>query len=231
MCLPGGEILSKSRGNIKALLQFRLVMVQPFYFGKINGEELCLPRNSLSFFSFARKPNASFLEITSAEHFARNFNLSLSIQEHQQFSDIQNIMDNLQVVDGSDLWLYTWGSALFSTSKTYKSLIGHKDIHPIYKWLWKSKCLMKHKVLFWLLLKYRISTKDLIRRKDMELDSYTCEMCIIQNLETSAHLILRCDCAKACWLSIGASVPTTRDIPHIFNSIRRKIGVSFSRRS
>jgi hypothetical protein len=86
---------------------------------------------------------------------------------------------------------------------------------------------MKHKVLFWLLLKDRISTRDLLRRKNKVLDSYSCDLCILQKLETVGHLILPCNFAKACWRVIGATVVTTRSVPHIFNLIERKLGVSF----
>jgi hypothetical protein len=86
---------------------------------------------------------------------------------------------------------------------------------------------MKHKIFFWLLLKDRISTRDILQRKNMVLDSYTCDMCIFQRLETSAHLILRCNFAKACWASIGVSVATTTTVPHIFNRMRRQLQVSF----
>jgi hypothetical protein len=38
---------------------------------------------------------------------------------------------------------------------------------------------MKHKIFFWLLLNDRINTKDLLQRKNYNLDSYTCDMCIL----------------------------------------------------
>jgi hypothetical protein len=85
---------------------------------------------------------------------------------------------------------------------------------------------MKHKVFFWLLLKDRISTRDILRRKGMELDIYT-DLCIMQKMETVAHLILMCNFAKAYWRSIGALVVTTRSMPQIFDLIRRKLGVPF----
>jgi hypothetical protein len=41
----------------------------------------------------------------------------------------------------------------------------------------------------------------------MHLDSYTCENCILQRMETSYHLFLRCNFAKSCWASIGLTAP------------------------
>lgn len=129
---------------------------------------------------------------------------------------------------GKDNWTYIWGTPIFSTSKAYKAMIGHKNVHPIYTWLWKSICQIKHKVFFWLLLKNQLSTRELLRRKQMELDSYTCELCILQKTESMAHLFLRCNFAKACCNSIGITITTTRPVQDsIFRQIRSRLAVPF----
>jgi hypothetical protein len=136
-------------------------------------------------------------------------------------------MDSLHLSSDADTWLFTWGSAIFSTSKAYKALIGHREVHPIYNWLWKAKCQMKHKVFFWLLIKDRLSTRDLLSRKNMSISDVICDLCILQKRESMPHLFLRCNFAKACWQMIGALVPTARPVLHIFNNIRRKLQVPF----
>jgi len=66
--------------------------------------------------------------------------------------------------------------------------MGHKRIHPLFKWLWKTNCQMKHKgFFFWLLLKDGMDTRDILQRKGMQLDSFTCDLCILQRLETTIH--------------------------------------------
>lgn len=103
-------------------------------------------------------------------------------------------------------------------------MVGHRSVHPAFLWIWKSKCQMKHKVFFfWLLLRDRISTIELLRRRNMELDSYTCELCILQRTESVAHLFLKCNFAKTCWQSIGISVITTRPMLQIFRQLKDKI--------
>ena len=77
---------------------------------------------------------------------------------------------------------------------------------PAFKWLWKSSCQNKHKVFFWLLLKDRLSTRNLLRRKTMVLDSYECELCNSRQEETLEHLFLRCPYAIACWNLINLYV-------------------------
>jgi hypothetical protein len=41
----------------------------------------------------------------------------------------------------------------------------------------------------------------------MVLDSYTCEMCMLRQVETLRDLFLHCSFAKNCWASIGVLVP------------------------
>lgn len=61
-----------------------------------------------------------------------------------------------------------------------------------------------------------------------EIESVTCDLCILQRLETSAHLLLRCNFAKACWQSIGITFTSTRSVMQIFRGIRRRLNVSFA---
>lgn len=59
------------------------------------------------------------------------------------------------------------------------------------------------KVFYWRLLKYRLNTKSLLRRKGMDLDSYTCENYILQKEESNIHLFFKCNYVKRCWQKIG----------------------------
>jgi hypothetical protein len=62
----------------------------------------------------------------------------------------------------------------------------------------------------------------------VELDSYTCDLCIRRKTETVAHLFFRCSFAKACWSSIGASVVTSRPVFQILKLLKDKLAVPFS---
>lgn len=115
----------------------------------------------------------------------------------------------------------------FTVSKAYRSIIGSRMVHPVFLWIWKSKGQMKHKVFFWLLLKDRVNTRDMLRRRNMHLDTYTCELCILQRIETTTHLVLKCNFAKACWQLIGVSVITTRPMKQIFTQIQQQLQVPF----
>jgi hypothetical protein len=178
-------------------------------------------------FSIAKYPSASFSETVSRTDFLCNFSLPLSVQANDQLLELQNHIDNRPASDGHDVWSYSWGNRNFSTAKAYKALVGQRPTHPAFLWIWSSKCQMKHKVFFWLLLKDRLSTRELLRRKQMELDSYTCDLCLRGKMETVAHLFFRCTFAKACWNLIGVSVVTSRPILHIIKLIKGEAICSF----
>lgn len=59
------------------------------------------------------------------------------------------------------------------------------------------------KFFFWLFLKNILNTKSVLRRRNMELDSYTSENCILQKEETPSHLFMKCSNARRCWQLIG----------------------------
>ena len=59
---------------------------------------------------------------------------------------------------------------------------------------------------FWLLLKDRLSTRELLRRRNMELPDYNCVHCNTPTEETLEHLFLHCPFAHNCWASINLFV-------------------------
>jgi hypothetical protein len=87
----------------------------------------------------------------------------------------------------------------FSVTTTYESLVGQHQTHIAFKWLWRSSCQPKHKVFFWLLLKDRLSTRYILRRKNMILESYSSVFCQNDVEKTRDHLFLNCPFAIVCW--------------------------------
>lgn len=178
-------------------------------------------------FSFAKDPWITFRNMTRRNPASQHFHLPLSTQAHQQLQSLLNSIPDTQQQQGMDSWTYTGGNSGFSTGKAYKIMVGHRPTHPVFRWLWNSKCQIKHKVFFWLLLKDRLSTRELLHRKGMELDSHTCDLCILQRPETTGHLFLRCNFAKACWETIGVLVAPTRNVSQNLNRMKQQLGVSF----
>jgi hypothetical protein len=87
---------------------------------------------------------------------------------------------------------------------------------------------MKHKVFFWLLLQNRLNTRALLRRKNMVLDSYTCELCLRQREETLRHLIILYPFAKNCSSRIGVVIPPRLRPDRATRHVKRSLGVHFA---
>jgi hypothetical protein len=148
------------------------------------------------------------------------FHIPLSAEAFGQLLSFQDILANLQLHDHNDIWRCSGSSNLFSSQKVYAHLIGTQQSHPLFSWLWKSKCQPKHK---WLLLKNRLNTRPLLRRRSMPLDSFTCDNCVLQIEETLIHLFFWCNFARRCWLLLGFLPPRTTDLLHTLLRIRRRL--------
>jgi hypothetical protein len=148
------------------------------------------------------------------------FHLPLSTEAFGQFQEVEVIVQNTHLQDQPDQWSYSWGSSIFSSSKAYKALIGHQAVHPVYRWLWKSSCQNKRKIFFWLLLKDRLSTRDLLQRRNMFLPDYSCVHCSDATLETLPHLLFDCPFALACWNTLLLNVSDPDDALNTVVSFR-----------
>jgi hypothetical protein len=71
----------------------------------------------------------------------------------------------------------------------------------------------------------------MLRRKNMILESYSCENCSWQREETLYHLFLRCNFAKACWNSIGITPPRIAHSEEAAENLRQQLHVPFLWRS
>jgi len=92
---------------------------------------------------------------------------------------------------------------MFASSKAYLSLIGTRQVHLAYKWLWDCCCRPKRKFFFWLLLKDGLSTRGLLKYRNMDLESYSCVLCHFDTEETLQHLFFHCSFVMCCWNTLG----------------------------
>ena len=150
-------------------------------------------------FSFAKNKRVTFSKAFHTEPLHTLFLLPLSVEAYNQFLLLEIKLDNFQLSVEKDWWTYIWGTPHFSSQKAYRHLLGHADAHPVFKWLWKSCCQNKHKVFFWLLIVDRLSTRNILRRKNMVLPSYDCAICNNGIEETLQHLFFQCPLALTCW--------------------------------
>jgi hypothetical protein len=177
-------------------------------------------------FSFAKNKNQTIHMAKTIENLDSIFHLPLSTEAFGQLVQLAETLENLTDTEERDLWTYIWGSPWFSASKANKNLIGYRFVPPIFKWLWKSAVQMKHKVYFWLLLKDRLSTRNILRRKNRVLPSYECVLCSTLQEETVEHLFLNCQFAQACWGLLHLFIPQG-DPNQVLTSFKDKLYVGF----
>lgn len=96
------------------------------------------------------------------------FSLPLSTQAFSQLSTLQASLQNRNMdPDMTDTWNYLWGS-FFSSSRSYKQIRGTVEASPLFRWLWGSSNPWKHEFFFWLLLRDRLNTINMLRREKKE---------------------------------------------------------------
>ena len=99
-------------------------------------------------------------------------------------------------------------------------------VHQGYTWLWKSSCQNKHKVFFWLLLKGRLSTRELLHRRNMQIQDYSCVFCPSTTDDSLEHLFIHCSFSRACWATIGLQVGDNGQFATL-EQLKQQLGVPF----
>lgn len=102
-------------------------------------------------------------------------------------------------MEETNVWSYIWGSQAFLVKNAYLKLIGSNVTSPYFKWMWKSYCKSWLKFFFRLMLRDRINTRTLLRKKNRYLDSYDCALCNAVVQENRLHLLFECSFSQWCW--------------------------------
>jgi hypothetical protein len=98
-------------------------------------------------FSFVKNPNSTVQTLFSSNNLALNFHLPLFEEAHSQFLLLHSLAEDLHLSEALDQWSYIWGNNRFSAARAYKVLIGHRQVHLAFHWIWNSKCQMKQSFL------------------------------------------------------------------------------------
>jgi hypothetical protein len=177
--------------------------------------------------SFAKSDSITLRAVMKTEDFEDLFNLPLSEIAYEQICELIIFLQGLPVSEQNDKWSYIWGNDTYTVSKAYDHLMGHEYVHPTFKWIWRSKCQMKQKMFFWMLLRNRLNTREMLRRRNMILVlihvSYACcRECRLW------HLFLSCPFAKNCWASIGVLIPSWLRATRATTYTKRHIDLPFA---
>jgi hypothetical protein len=144
-----------------------------------------------------------------------------------QLQRVNALIESVELTENPDKWIQRGGSEQYSAKMAYRALCGHSDIHSAFKWLWKCRVQPKHKVIFWLMIKDRLSTMNMLRRKHMELESYYCALCNELIEETSHHLFVDCAFARMCWDIIGIQITADSHFPELTAMMRTQLNSCF----
>lgn len=105
------------------------------------------------------------------------FQLPLSVIALQQCHELQHLVNNINISDTPGHMKISWSRNQI-LKQDYNALIGNppKAAAP-FQWIWKSAVIHRHKFFFWLLIQDMLSTKELLWRKRINMDSYDCVLC------------------------------------------------------
>jgi hypothetical protein len=116
-------------------------------------------------FSFAKVTNISVCRAAAISNINQLFNLPISTEAYQQLLVLAHDLADISLEqEQDDVWTYSWGSTIYMPMKAYKVSIGPRQVHPCFSWLWTTSAQKKHEIFFWLLLKDRLSTRNILRR-------------------------------------------------------------------
>jgi len=176
-------------------------------------------------YSFSRYNNVSVSTFQDAVHKESFFYLPFSVEAFGQYQTLLLDLDSLNLNQTRDSWSYNWGSGLFLSAKAYQHLLGTVIVSQVFQWLWKSSALPKRKVFFWLALVDRLNTREILRRRNMDLLSHNCVLCLFNEEETLRHLFLDCPFAISYWNMLGLAQliqPNLFDTIPLFSSLINK---------
>jgi hypothetical protein len=167
-----------------------------------NGEILCdkYPR----LFSYALDEDVSMASLASNDDISSCFSLPLSVEAFQELQEVSQIVQATTIDDAVvDQRVFVWGDK-YTPSSYYNFLFGQVPVDEALSAIWSSKALPKLKVFLWLLMHDRLNTRDIMIRKNWNVDTGpACVLCNTAHIETRNHLFFECEFAINCWNTVN----------------------------
>jgi hypothetical protein len=212
--------------NTKVYPWFLYRMVQPVFSGMIFGKEMFGVKPIQSFILFVRLLTSLFSQLFKLKSFRICF---ISPYHKRPMLNFSNSLWCFKI------WTYI---QLRTVGLTYGDLLTFPPTEPINIWLATVKftmviigCGSHHakirEFFFWLLLKDILSTRALLRCKNMYLEDYSCVFCSLGFEEDLCHLFFHCPFAVSCWFILNLLVPNTSDLESLLQNFRIQLQIPF----
>lgn len=122
----------------------------------------------------------------------------LSRSRMQALANMLQLLGNFRCSDGSDELLWNLeSSGRFSVNSLYKSFFANMPNDSLTERIWKIKAPLKVRITFWLAMKKKLLTSDVLARRNIA-PPFACPLCGNTN-ENADHLFLKCDFATSIW--------------------------------
>lgn len=153
------------------------------------------------------------------------FHLPLSEEAFQQYQDFNLTLNFHTTMNQKNGFIPR--DLICSLLRGFTNILWVRQIHLVYRWLWKSACQNKRKIFFYLLLKDRLSTRKILRRKNMHLQDYSCVLCQLGIEENLTRLFLSCPVPIQCWSLLQLDIGSLTDPFAILPRFKPQLNVPF----
>lgn len=128
----------------------------------------------------------------------------LSALAFAEFTDLRQYLEHLVLQPNDhDAWHYHCQKP-FSAGRFYNHYFDALPKHPFLMHVWKSKCVIKHKVFAWLLVVDRLNTRNMLKHRNYTINSgWNCLLCPSPPKEYLDHLFFSCSFSRDCWDDLG----------------------------
>jgi hypothetical protein len=91
-----------------------------------------------------RNENVSAEFVFGQEDLSSMFHLPLLHAAFDELGQLQQLLHDNPLSSQEDSWTYCWGER-YTSAKFYTHIHAHIVVPRVYKWLWKSSCIMRTK--------------------------------------------------------------------------------------
>jgi hypothetical protein len=163
-------------------------------------------------FSYVLYPQMSASLFYNTDDRSSLFYLPLSEQAYDEYNQLNHLIAANPLSLDRDLWVYDWGDS-YTSARYYKHIHAHIQVMPVFKWLWKSSCMMRVKFFAWLLLVDRLNSRDMLQRRHWKVtEDVHCVLCPTGSREDRMHLFFGCNFSQRIWNYLQIDWSLAQDI-------------------